>query len=111
MGEIVSGNDSFEVERISNGGLTEITENMIMDARETGDKESKMSLPIAELSTLGAGVASLLPAFRTVTQTVTMDSAGLFRIINASDGALKVAKSGDFAWGGIERRRWCIQNG
>lgn len=102
MGEIISGNDSFEVERISNGGLTEITENMILDARETGNKESRMSLPIAELSTLGAGVASLLPAFRTVTQTVTMDSAGLFRIINASDGALKVAKSGEFAWGALK---------
>ena len=102
MGEIVSGNDIFEVERISNGDLAEITENMILDARDMGNKESKMSLPIAELSTLGAGVASLLPAFRTVTQTVTMDSAGLFRIINASDGALKVAKSGEFAWGALK---------
>lgn len=82
--------------------MAEVTESLILDARSTATGESKMSLPIAELSTLGAGVASLFPAFRTVTQTVTMDSDGLFRILNASDGALKVAKSGDFAWGALK---------
>ena len=83
--------------------MAEVTKSLILDARNTVKSESKMSLPIAELSTLGAGVASLFPAFRTVTQTVTMDSGGLFRILNASDGALKVAKGGDFfAWGALK---------
>lgn len=101
MGEIVKG-EQIEVQSIGNYELAEVTEKLIHDARNAGNKESRMSLPIAELSTLGAGVASLLPAFRTVTQTVTMDSTGLFRIINASDGALKVAKSGEFAWGALK---------
>ena len=102
MGEIISSEDKYEVENGKKGDLSEMTESLILDARNTASSESKMSLPIAELSILGAGVASLLPAFRTVTQTVTMDSGGLFRILNASDGALKVAKSGDFAWGALK---------
>lgn len=102
MGEIISSEDKFEVENVGNTDLAEVTESLILDARNTATGESKMSLPIAELATLGAGVSSLLPAFRTVTQTVTMDSGGLFRILNASEGALKVAKGGDFAWGALK---------
>ncbi len=102
MDDKASRNNGFEIEKISNGGLEEVTENMIMDARDTGNNGYKMSLPIAELSTLGAGVAALLPAFRTITQTVTMDSAGLYRVINESEGALKAAKGGEFLWGAVK---------
>lgn len=43
-------------------------------------------MPISQLSTLGAGVASLLPAFRIVTQTTVSNAEGLYRLANAGVG-------------------------
>lgn len=61
-----------------------------------------LSVPIAELATLGAGVSSLIPAFNTVTQTSTIATGGLFRIANAAAGdTLKMAKNGN-AWGAMK---------
>lgn len=55
-------------------------------------------MPIEEMATLGAGVASLLPAFRTVTQTATFNAEGLYQIVNMKpDGALKFLEDGT-AW-------------
>jgi len=60
-------------------------------------------MPIAELITSGAGVASLLPALRTVTQTVTISTQGLYQLVNAGVGdVLKAAKNGNF-WGAIKK--------
>lgn len=65
-------------------------------------KCNSISMPIAQLSTLGSGVASLLPTLRTVTQTTTINSQGLYRVANAGVGdALKVAKDGNF-WGAMK---------
>ncbi len=59
-------------------------------------------MPITELSTLGAGVSSLIPALNTVTQTTTMSVDGLYRLANASaDATLKVARNGNF-WGAFK---------
>lgn len=56
------------------------------------------SVPIAELPTLGASVASLVPAFNTVTTTTTLAIDGLFTITNRVAGdTLKIAKNGN-AW-------------
>lgn len=82
--------------------LISITDNVLLDVRTDISQSKSLSMPIAQLSTLGAGVASLLPAFRTVTQTSTVAGEGLFRLANAAVGdTLKVAKNGNF-WGAFK---------
>ena len=82
--------------------LISITDNVLLDVRADISQSKSLSMPIAQLSTLGAGVASLLPAFRTVTQTSTVAGEGLFRLANAAVGdTLKVAKNGNF-WGAFK---------
>lgn len=77
----------------------EIINRGLMDARTTLDERRSLSVPIAQLSTLGAGVSSLIPAFNTVTQTMTIALDGLYTLANADVGdALKAAKNGNF-WG------------
>ena len=78
-------------------GLISITDDLLCNVRADISQSQKLSVPIAQLSTLGAGVASLLPAFRTVAQTSAVASDGLYRIPNAVIGdALKAAKNGNF---------------
>lgn len=61
-----------------------------------------ISMPIAQLATLGAGVASLIPALRTVTQTTDISAQGLYRVANAGSGdVLKRAKNDNF-WGALK---------
>lgn len=82
--------------------LISITDNVLLDVRTDISQSKSLSMPIAQLSTLGTGVASLLPAFRTVTQTSTVAGEGLFRLANAAVGdTLKVAKNGNF-WGAFK---------
>ena len=82
--------------------LISITDNVLLDVRTDISQIRNLSMPIAQLSTLGAGVASLLPAFRTVTQTSTVAGEGLYRLANAAVGdTLKVAKNGNF-WGAFK---------
>lgn len=77
--------------------LISITDNVLLDVRTDITQSKSLSMPIAQLSTLGAGVASLLPAFRTITQTSSVAAEGLYRIPNAVIGdTLKAAKSGNF---------------
>lgn len=77
-------------------------EGLLLDARSVLDNKKTMSVPIAELATLGAGVASLIPAFNTVTTTTTLATDGLFRIANQAPGdVLKMAKNGN-AWGAMK---------
>ncbi|MBR3816404.1 MAG: hypothetical protein IKJ27_06740 [Clostridia bacterium] len=98
-------NDSQElsplpIEEANN--LISITDNVLFDTRTDISQNKSLSMPIAQLSALGAGVASLLPAFRTVTQTSTVVGEGLFRLANAAVGdTLKVAKNGNF-WGAFK---------
>lgn len=78
-------------------GLISITDDLLCNVRADISQSQKLSVPIAQLSTLGAGVVSLLPAFRTVTQTSAVASDGLYRIPNAVIGdTLKAAKNGNF---------------
>lgn len=82
--------------------LLSVTDDLLCDVRADISQSRKLSVPIAQLSTLGAGVASLLPAFRSVTQTSAVASDGLFRLANATVGdTLKVAKNGNF-WGAFK---------
>lgn len=82
--------------------LAEMTEEMLLDARKEIVNKKTFSVPIAELALLGTGVASLIPALRTVTQTTTFNTQGLYQLANAGVGdTLKIAKNGNF-WGAFK---------
>lgn len=104
MGEDIKIYQFGEDSRSTDGGALNSTESLIaladsllLDTSNDLIAQASFSVPIAQLSTLGAGVSSLLPALRTVTQTTTIDAEGLYRLANASVGdALKPAKDGNF---------------
>ncbi|MCP1110539.1 hypothetical protein [Ohessyouella blattaphilus] len=94
MGDIVNNNESLD--------LVEITEGLLFDARASLRPEETTCIPIAELATLGVGVSSLIPALRTITQTTTVSTDGLYRLANQQVGdVLKTAKNGNF-WGAFK---------
>ena len=103
MGEIILFGNSGEVGPSNDEKmLLEVSQDLLVDSRMTLEDKKALSVPIAELSTLGAGVASLIPALNTVTQTTTIAVDGLYRIANAGVGdVLKAAKNGNF-WGAIK---------
>ena len=73
--------------------LLSVTNKLLLDDRLSVLNEKTMSVPIAELATLGAGVSSLIPALNTVTTTTTLATNGLFRIANQATGdVLKMVK-------------------
>ena len=90
-------------EGVKNGiNLAEMTEDMLIDVRKEIANTNTFSMPITELSLLGAGVSSLVPALRTVTQTTTFNTQGLYQLANAGVcDVLKVAKNGNF-WGAFK---------
>lgn len=94
MGDIskVDGNYNLEI----------LTEEMLEDVRKSINLNNSLSLPIAELSMLGASVSSLAPAFNTITQTTSLPTDGLYKIANIALGdTLKMAKNGN-AWGAMK---------
>ena len=91
----------YEIVRVCNN-LADMTEDMLLDVRKEICNSKTLSMPIAELALLGAGVSSLIPALRTVTQTTTFNTQGLYQLANAGVGdVLKVAKNGNF-WGAFK---------
>lgn len=103
MGEIINLNNSGEITPgDGEDALLEVTQGILVDARTTLDSKKSLSVPIAELATLGAGVSSLIPALNTITQTTTIAMDGLYTLANAGVGdVLKVAKNGNF-WGAFK---------
>ena len=101
MAKIVSINDNDVIE--NKNEITTVTEEMLLEVRsESVPKDKSISMPIAELSTLGASVSSLLPAFNTFTQTIALNVDGLYKLANAGVGdTLKIAKNGNF-WGAFK---------
>lgn len=82
--------------------LEEITEGLLTDARNRVNADTSLSVPIAQLATLGSGVSSLVPFFNTVSTKLTVESQGLYTLANAATGdALKVARNGNF-WGALK---------
>lgn len=82
--------------------LERLTDDLLEDVRESIDTKDALELPIAELSLLGTSVADLLPAFRTITETRTFNTAGLYKLMNAAPGdTLKMAKNGN-AYGALK---------
>lgn len=94
--------NSVQSEDSSHAEMTGIAEDILFEARTSFADKTSISMPIAELATLGAGVASLLPQFRTVTQTTQVAVDGLYKVANADfSGVLKAAKDGKF-WGSFK---------
>ena len=84
MGEIINTNTAIETQPGGDtGALLDITQSLLADARTALNSSGVLSVPIAELSTLGAGVSSLIPALNTVTQTTSMvtSSVRIFRAV------------------------------
>ncbi len=83
--------------------IMDMAEAVLLDVRtEAIPAENTLKMPIAELATLGIGVSSLLPAFNTVTQTVTANMSGYYQLANEAVGdTLKIAKNGNF-WGAFK---------
>lgn len=80
--------------------LIAMSESLLLDTKAKLVDKQYVSMPIDQLATLGAGLASLLPAFRTITSKIEMD--GLYRLANAGVGdTLKLAKNGNF-WGAFK---------
>ena len=91
-----------ELSPTSSNDLVSIADNVLLDVRTDLSQLNTISLPISQLTTLGTGVSSLLPAFRTVTQTSTVAGGGLYRVVNkAASDSLKVAKDG-YSWGAMK---------
>ena len=103
MEDMMKANQNSEITNIEEEtGIIELTENLLVDARTAINSNNTISFPIAELSTLGAGVSSLIPAFNKVSQTITFPVDGLYKIANMGAGdALKIAKDGN-AWGALK---------
>lgn len=103
MGEIINTNTAIETQPGGDtGALLDITHSLLADARIALNSSGVLSVPIAELSTLGAGVSSLIPALNTVTQTTSIAADGLYTIANAGVGdVLKAAKNGNF-WASLK---------
>lgn len=103
MAEIIRMSKS-ELGRLeeNESALMEITSGLLFDMHAAISEQKTLSVPLAQLTTLGAGVSSLLPTLRTVTQTTTINTSGLYRLANAAVGdTLKVAKNGNF-WGAFK---------
>lgn len=106
MSEIVNLYPQNSEQKINNKldeiDFVDIAENILIDTRAELKNKATISMPIEQIATLGAGVASLLPIFRTITETTTVGEEGLYRLANAEVGeALKAAKNGNF-WGSIK---------
>lgn len=103
MGDIVCTNMSDGEIIEQKRDIEELTDALLADVRNTDVlTEKSISMPLAQLSTLGAGVSSLIPAFNMATQTITMNTHGLYQLANAGVGdTLKIAKNGNF-WGAFK---------
>ena len=56
------------------GELIKSAENMLVDTLSDTTNKKTLSIPIAQLATLGAGVSSLLPALRTIITQLTIET-------------------------------------
>lgn len=84
--------------------LQSLAKDLILDTKTDITKKKKISIPIAQLSTLGAGVSPLIPALHTVTQTSNVNTGGLYKLINGEGVGLKQSRS-DFLWGATKNSK------
>jgi len=100
MSEIIVINKDEAEEK--NKDVVEMINTALLDTVENKYNET-LSIPFVELSALGSIAMSLVPQFRTITQTTTINADGLFRVANAEigDALKKVKKNGNF-WGAMK---------
>ena len=102
MAEIIKLETGAIADKQDGNDLLEVTENMLTDIRSIASDKQVRSVPIASLAALGGSAASLSPALRTVTETMTVNAQGLYTLANESVGdTLKQAKDGTF-WGALK---------
>ncbi len=91
----VTGNkDSVsEAEQVS---LSEMVDVALADIHAEIERGNAITVPIVQLGLLGGTVASMIPAFRTITETTTVNSRDLYRVINLGKNTLKPMKSGNY---------------
>lgn len=95
----INSSELIEDEKLHENSLMEIAEGLLFDSDIDLQDKNFLNVPISELATLGSAVSSLIPSLRTVTNTTTINTEGLCRVVNAGPGdTLKVAKNGD-SWG------------
>lgn len=83
--------------------ISDLTQQIIMEIDAVPRQADTITLPIAELGGLGTAGALLMPAFRSINQTITIKPQGLYRLANASIGdTLKQARDGNF-WGAFKK--------
>lgn len=104
MGDIIVNEQNSKDSLITEESISSLTSELLVEARSLSvPEDSSICLPIAQLETLGGGVSSLVPAFRTITQTSSTDMAGLYQLANEGIGdTLKRAKDGTF-WGAFKK--------
>ncbi len=102
MAELIKQEKGSVAADQGNKNLLETMENMLTDIRSVASDKQVRSIPIASLAALGGSAASLSPALRTVTETMTVNTQGLYMLANESVGdTLKLAKDGNF-WGAFK---------
>ena len=95
-------NENNQLIKQSNYDIITISNQMLEETKLQLQKDNVIKLPISEIATLGGSVSSLIPSLRTITQTATVDSTGLYRIANQAAGdTLKIAKNGN-SWGAMK---------
>lgn len=91
-----------ELQQQKENDIVSIANSLLMDVSIEVTENNSVSVPIGELSALGGAVSSLIPSLRTVTQTTSIETKGLYQLANAAVGdTLKVAKNGKF-WGAFK---------
>ena len=67
---------SMENKQENQNGLIEISEAMLAQLREGDERKQVKAIPIASLAGLGTCVSEMIPVFRTVTTSSTVDMGG-----------------------------------
>ncbi len=99
MDKVVNINDRRETKPTrEENELIELTGEMLSDARASINQSTTRSVPIAEISTLGAAIASLVPAFN----TMELATGGLYQLANAGVGDVLKAAKGETFWGALK---------
>lgn len=87
-------NENTEVTEIENKSsedesrdIVSVSEAMLAEVELDISEINPVKLPIEQIALLGAGVASLLPPLRTITQTISTGDDKLFRWVNGSNAA------------------------
>lgn len=101
MGDVINLNN--EVQNINDSqDLVSLTESLLTESKEKINETNTISMPLSELSVMGASIASMVPTFSTITQTMSLPTDGIYRLANAQVGdALKLAKNGNY-WGALK---------